>query len=543
MEYPQVEQPKEYRRNLLPHQLTSVFRMENFEKNKGTHLDGVYEIDTDIGIQADITGYGKTSSMLALVIRDEMEWCMTTPYIKEEVHSSVRGLRVRRKTSHQRINCTLIVCSQSIVSQWQKEISLTDLKYYTCKSRKTIEMCDVNLYDIIICTPTMYNRLISKEKGKAWKRFIYDEPGPCHIASMKYIVTGFTWFVTATPDILRWRYNGKCSHYCASLCFGLLENTFFKALQIKNDDEYVKQSWVMPPVENIYHECWQQVCTTIRGLVPLSVEKMIEAGNIRGAISMMGGTETESIVDLIRSRFQEDLNEAEHKILRYTRRNDISQVDVWKARKKRIADNIKSLNQRFINALNGDCNICLHKLQRPILLPCCQNLFCGNCILKWLQQKGTCPICRNHQIDPSQLTYIISPSEGDKHLPARGKTKVDIILNIAKDKHKRIIIFSEEDASFHTIQKHLESESEEIICSEIRGRIKTREKIISLFKQGKIRILFLNSRNNGAGIDLQECTDIVLYHKMSPDIHTQILGRANRIGRKNNLRVHHLTVS
>ena len=38
-------------------------------------------------------------------------------------------------------------------------------------------------------------------------------------------------------------------------------------------------------------------------------------------------------------------------------------------------------------------------------------------------------------------------------------------------------------------------------------------------------MLCLNSINNGAGINLQETTDIILYHKMSPQIETQIIGR------------------
>ena len=58
----------------------------------------------------------------------------------------------------------------------------------------------------------------------------------------------------------------------------------------------------------------------------------------------------------------------------------------------------------------------------------------------------------------------------------------------------------------------------------------------------KATINFLNSRNNGAGINLQECTDIILYHRMEDSTTTQILGRANRIGRTEELNVHHLQV-
>ena len=56
------------------------------------------------------------------------------------------------------------------------------------------------------------------------------------------------------------------------------------------------------------------------------------------------------------------------------------------------------------------------------------------------------------------------------------------------------------------------------------------------------QVIFLNSKYNGAGINLQEATDIILYHEMNFNTETQIIGRANRIGRKIPLNVHHLQI-
>ena len=79
-----------------------------------------------------------------------------------------------------------------------------------------------------------------------------------------------------------------------------------------------------------------------------------------------------------------------------------------------------------------------------------------------------------------------------------------------------------------------------ILFSEISGKKESRDKTIHEFKYGTLNVLFLNSLNTGDGINLQEASDIILYHSMSDDLQTQIIGRANRIGRKINLRVHHL---
>jgi SNF2 family DNA or RNA helicase len=72
--------------------------------------------------------------------------------------------------------------------------------------------------------------------------------------------------------------------------------------------------------------------------------------------------------------------------------------------------------------------------------------------------------------------------------------------------------------------------------------LSTREKRLKSFRERDTSVIFLNSTFNGAGINLQEATDIILYHEMSTDTQNQILGRANRIGRQKPLQVHHLQV-
>jgi SNF2 family DNA or RNA helicase len=56
--------------------------------------------------------------------------------------------------------------------------------------------------------------------------------------------------------------------------------------------------------------------------------------------------------------------------------------------------------------------------------------------------------------------------------------------------------------------------------------------------KGELSVIFLNSRFNGAGINLQIADDIILYHKMAEGLRKQVLGRALRIGRTDPLLVH-----
>ena len=76
----------------------------------------------------------------------------------------------------------------------------------------------------------------------------------------------------------------------------------------------------------------------------------------------------------------------------------------------------------------------------------------------------------------------------------------------------------------------------------MKGNIKNREKNLDLFKTGEVPVIFLNSNSDSAGLNLTEATDIILYHQMTDTTENQIIGRANRVGRKVSLYVHHLHI-
>ena len=51
-------------------------------------------------------------------------------------------------------------------------------------------------------------------------------------------------------------------------------------------------------------------------------------------------------------------------------------------------------------------------------------------------------------------------------------------------------------------------------------------------------MLLIESNLYGCGLNLEMCTDLILFHSMDNDY--QVIGRAQRPGRKNNLLVHKL---
>ena len=72
----------------------------------------------------------------------------------------------------------------------------------------------------------MYNKLIQRYSNVIWKRMLYDEPETVQIRSMRKIYAEFTWFITATPQLLKWRYSNRRNHHIANMLLHHLENIF-----------------------------------------------------------------------------------------------------------------------------------------------------------------------------------------------------------------------------------------------------------------------------------------------------------------------------
>jgi ERCC4-related helicase len=175
------------------------------------------------------------------------------------------------------------------------------------------------------------------------------------------------------------------------------------------------------------------------------------------------------------------------------------------------------------------------------------NVFCGKCILKWLKTNDTCPLCRNIVYTNELITTVDNVDNVDNvdkvdnigGLRCYDMSKENVIIRlILQHPDNKFIIFSSHDNSFTPIRNILNKSN--IQFNEVKGLISTRVGKINDYKYGDTRVMFLNSSHNGAGINLQETDDIIIYHEMPNEILKQLIGRANRIGRKKTLNVHHL---
>lgn len=537
----QVEQPREFKVNLYPHQLRSIFMMEKMEREKEIVYPS-YSIKTSLGINADITGYGKTLSMIGLVLRNKMEWDLTKDFEIVKSYSYCNDtINKNYFYRYKKYNTTIVLTTSAIVNQWYREFLKTTLNVFKLNLKKDLNI-DPNDWDVIITTPSMYNLFMDIHQNKVWKRFIFDEPTVLKIPAMRSIKAGFTWFVTATPYDLLNRRRGR--GFLTYITSDISNIDFLNTLIIKNDDVFVVQSFTMPPTKHLYYECYSPMHKVVSGLVDSKIASMIEAGNISGAIQALGGSESTNIADLVRKRTEDELEDIKDKIKKWINRQDEEKIKYWKEKEVQVLNKIKNLESRIQSMIRENCPICYECVRDPLLEPGCQNVFCGKCLFSWLESNNSCPMCRQH-IDNSKLTYLklqeikeVKEKEDEKRIEKPHKQ--DLVLDIIQksEKTSRFIIYSEYNETFQIIKETLNKAKISFI--EIKGSSQARDSKLTKFRDGKVKVAFLNSRTDSAGINMQETTDIILYHSMSEAMTQQIIGRANRIGRNQPLTVHHL---
>ena len=209
-----------------------------------------------------------------------------------------------------------------------------------------------------------------------------------------------------------------------------------------------------------------------------------------------------------------------------------------------LENNINNIKAR-INLIDDSnckklCPICFDEIEKPVNMKCCQNLICFSCIMKSLNISKNCPFCRKKVKNSHDFLVI----DENKVIEGKDETnsKSNVIESIIKDMKElddfRLLIFSEHDNSFNNIYEFLDSS--ELSYGKLIGNSEHVQSILDDYKTGKIKILILNAKHYGSGINLEMTTHIIFYHRMNEELEKQVIGRGYRFGRKQDLNILYL---
>ena len=556
------------------------------------NIPNTMKISTNIGIIGDIVGYGKTLTALSIIAHNPLDKIHIN---STKVHSfnstkaynyfTAVSENVNLNNLDNMINSTLIIVPRGpVYVQWEKTLKeSTDLKYIAIEDLNYIkknlppfkknneqEIIDYfNQFDVVLIKNTTLDRLLdyynypvsnTKDFIYRWKRIMIDE---CHdiINKIEIFDYLFIWLISGTYfNMCNKISSGSYSQYYNIK--DILREDYINYILVKCNKDFVKESFKIPPIIEHYHLCkMSKYLRVIKKYINSSILDKINANDISGAIKDLGGkNETEEgIAALICADMNKTLSNKQ-KEREYTLLLDI--LEETKANRIKAINNeiviiegkIKDLTERITEINTKICSICLDNVTHPIILEC-THIFCGSCLFNFLNANTynstnikKCPDCRAEIKSTENLTAIVSskqditndiiPIEDNSNKIGKGiLNKEETLLEILKNKPDgKFIVFSRVDV-FTKIIKLLVSNN--ITFAELKGHTAHMMNVLKDFKNGLINVILLTTQYAGYGIDINYATDVIIFHSMAVD-KQQAIGRAQRVGRTNNLIVHNL---
>uniref|UniRef100_A0A6C0LQW1 RING-type domain-containing protein n=1 Tax=viral metagenome TaxID=1070528 RepID=A0A6C0LQW1_9ZZZZ len=386
---------------------------------------------------------------------------------------------------------------------------------------------------------------------RKWARVIIDEMDTIPIPIAFDEFGNFNWFITATPTSIL---NKSCKRYVNKIfgTYGKLLNYFV----VKNEDQYVDQSIVLPK-PNIYIiiTLLQKTISVIKDMIPYDILQLINAGNVKEAIVKLNCNvdTSDNIVNVLTDKIRIELHNLK-KELEYV--NGIIPIDFNTHEKKietlknnidRCKTKLKTIKNRIDSIKDECCIICADIYDTPTIVDCCKHVFCLKCLLSALKiSDNKCPYCRYilksnkeyHIIDNKNKLNdkkVIKKSIKNTDKKFCDLDKADVLEHILRyisknDKSPRILIFSDYSQTFEKIIANILRVKLEY--KNISGTPSHITNIIDDFNNGNINVLLMNSQHYGSGLNLQAANYLILYHRMTSELETQVIGRAHRFGRK-----------
>jgi hypothetical protein len=594
---PVISQPDNITIPLKPHQLAMIKAMRDLEDNSYTPIFGYNNpnykkwFQTDFACLCDKVGSGKSLTVLGLI--------SDKPYLRNKRKCiKTYGSRIR-EISYSSLNLpiNIIAVPIGIFNQWEKYIKKqTKLDAFYIKSsselnkfKKFVEdyknepenmdhMVNFNI-DLVLVSSSNYNNLCKVLEDINVSRLFVDEVDTIKVPACRELTAEFTWFITSSIKIAQnpkgiyelqpFSYTGwngevynverrvlkqKMNHmgFFRNALTEISDIYFRDQIYLRSDEEFVKKSFELPKINEFIIRCKDSIYSRVlTGIVSSDIMRMINAGDIKSAMEKSGldNKNKDGLIKLVTKDLERNLTNLK---LKYTAKEQMvytNEQDKQRALKKlkdeieSVETKIENIKQRLFNT--ESCSICYDTIENRVVVTCCNNPFCYECITLSINHKNSCPLCRK-ALTTNDIVIVNEDKEYveecKEEFTDHDRTKLDnlkfYLNNVMKKSKSKVLIFSEYNSSLNDIENYLKNSNYKF--SHLKGTSNIIAKTISKFKEGDTNILLLNSQYFGSGINLENTTDLFMFHKMKDNIDQQVIGRAQRPGRKSPLNLYRL---
>ncbi len=575
---------------LKAHQLALVRRALDFEEQRvplselrglrGTAYDVGDERNADeymrtrIGVIADRVGAGKSYVLLGIVAATKQRGetsAAAEPVMRSFASDSVL---LSRRDPHARVGASLLVVPHNLCGQWAgyvRDFGCGLRVFYVSRSKHLDALSAVRDrlsadYDMVVVTNTFYNALATRlDRWRVkLRRVMYDEADSLAIASCASVDAGFHWFVTASYANLLYprghaEYDAGVGSFvtCASgvRSTGYIKTTFddlsttrdvARVLVLRNADRFVQASMELPePCVRCVRCATPASIRLLSGVVDKNIMDCLNAGDLATAMQLVGRATEDNIVAALVEKLTRQARALESRIAMIHRvefENEDereSELRPLQRRKLEVDAKVACISERVRGS--DTCCICYDAIENKSVAPCCVNAFCFRCINTWLSRAPTCPLCKA-DLAPSQLMLVDATARASLPVPASDvpANKIDALDGILRDRAagSKFLIFSAFDNTFDDVERVLRGRG--LRSRYLKGNHFVVDAIVSDYRTRDLDVLLVNPTHYGNGLNFENTTDVIMFHKFDSEIEKQVLGRALRCGRTKPLTVWYL---
>lgn len=563
-----ASQPDKIKILLKPHQLKMLNKCLQLEQTKIVNDENNNIIKSSIGIIGDKVGSGKSYIILGLICNN---YNINNNNIQMIHHNPLFKIYSDIYSNYIYLNINILIVPHNIFQQWKSYINNVNISVEYIKTQNQLNNIKFNT-ELIVVSSTLYNKFtdIANQNKYLFSRVIFDEADSIKIPACKEIKSYFYWFVTSSIKNLlfptgHYFFLNNQMNYIRGICHnGFIKNTFVNLYQLdihnnrknikyiflKNSDDLIKKSFIIPDPIIHYIMCNNPtILNILDNIISDKIQRMIYAGDIVSAIKEIDIQKTNE-TNLIKLVANDLLNELDNKKIDL---DSVIKKNYKDANKKQqdidsINNEISNLEEKINNIKirlndNNIDPITYEEIQNKIIINCCKQLFDFESISKYISSTNNpkCPMCRT-KISKNNLILIDNDHtniNNEKNLEKKldKQDQLDLIFTNNTKSNARIIIFSEFNNTYENILNIMAKHN--INFKEMKGNNNVINHILSWYKDNENikKVLFLNARYYGSGLNLENTTDLIIYHKMDSELETQIIGRAQRCGRTNILNI------
>lgn len=522
-----IKQPEKFVGELRPHQLAMFYRALCIERQESNYA---------FGFLADKAGTGKTPVIISLMLADK---------------------QVNPNKKYQ----TMIIVPQNLIKQWIKEIerfsggsiAVRELIYedvINIESHGTMK--SLREYDCLITTQDLFESIMSSlgSNGNTIYRIVYDEIDTMDKGISKFqekrdlIKYAKNKFVEENkkngngkqqvdfiPPAIDRGLKNKITWFVSASIYNMIDpkdGFFFLGKQIPNNElsklfvkcenQFINEN--IPEMEEEEEEIYECECIADYYEQFMSVDQLDSINSLSYSEVKLKN----------RRKVPNNDNELLKMLIKqyYTEMEDIKETIIdYKQKAKNWDIDPENVDHPINNKIYNQEKD--YKLKETLI----SKFYEVSC--KYLSSQGIL-------IEKDQEQCIYKAFDKISETP---NTKIKVLKEIfnkcineakALNQRPKILVFSDFQGSF----KHLPPIIDEFglkyedLC---KGTAKGINEAIEKYKNGNIDVIFIQSRTDGCGLNLENTSHLIFMHRTSEKLRDQILGRAQRQGRVGTLKV------